>query len=287
MSDQPQLPKSGSALLRNEALVTSILQLIVLATFIPIGIVSRQYWLAVLSLPVIFCINLGWSIKHKSIAGLITLSLLAGLSQSAFAFFLPDFLVPLKIRVALSLASFSLGWFIIWYFAKIIRGRYWWWAFLPGSIILSGGFCGAFSAMDLLDFVFFLGGGTGMGLLAWGLGERLLGLLIAGSITLTTAPGVSFAFKYFSSPSILSRIGIMAIWMAVGWGLITASSRVSHERYIWWPLIPGGVLAGVGMGLYFGGDPKIAATLLGNTGALGGMIFAGYIVLLRMRFHSS
>jgi hypothetical protein len=123
--------------------------------------------------------------------------------------------------------------------------------------------------------------------LIWGIGEKLFGLLIAGSLTLTTAPGIAFSFNYFAPSTVFSQIGIMLIWFAVGWGLVTISSRVIQEKYIWWPLIPGGILSVVGLGLYFGGDLVIAKAILGNTGALGVMIYAGYLILFRTRFHKS
>jgi len=155
---------------------------------------------------------------------------------------------------------------------------------MPGMILISIGMCFAFSKKDILDIVFYVGGGAGLGLLGWGLGERLLGLLIAGSLTLTTAPGASFSFQLLQPGTVLTQLGIMLIWFAMGWGLITISSRVINEKYLWWPLIPGGIFGVVGLGLYFGGDPVIASTLFSNTGALGVMIVAVYLILFRTKF---
>ena len=268
---------------RPETIIIIIIETLVIGLFIPAGIISKHYWLSVLALPVDLFINYGWAIKRKRIAWVIVCSLAASLSMAAFLLLLPESILPLRLRLSGGVISFGFGWFLIWYGAKKVYGGYWWWAGVPGSIILSLGVCILFSNLGFWDFVFYIGAGTGIGLLAWGISERLLGLIIAGSITLTTAPGIAFSFNYFSPSAVLSQIGIMLIWFAVGWGLITISSRVVYEKYLWWPLIPGGILGVVGFGLYFGGDPLIGSTLLENTSAFGLVIFAGYLILFRLR----
>jgi hypothetical protein len=266
-----------------ETFYTICLQALVLILFVMAGLWTKQLWLAILSLPVILLVGLGWSIYRKSIAGLITLSILSGLSLAAFFYVLPDFLIPMRIRLGSGIAACGFMWFPIWYGSKIIHGKYWWWAVLPGMIILSMASCVTFSKVGLLDILFYAGGGTGIGLLIWGLGEKLLGLLIAGSITATVAPGVAFSFSYFTHSNVLSQIGIMLIWFALGWGLVTISMRVIYEKYVWWPLIPAGIVTTVGLGLYLGGDPVIASTLFGNTGVMGILIFSIYLILFRTR----
>jgi len=44
----------------------------------------------------------------------------------------------------------------------------------------------------------------------------------------------------------------MLVGFALGWLLITILSRTITSKFIWWPLIPGGVLAMVGWGIYCG-----------------------------------
>jgi len=84
-----------------------------------------------------------------------------------------------------------------------------------------------------------------------------------------------------NEPSALSRTGIMLVAFALGWGLITVFSRVIKSAFVWWPLIPGGILAMVGWGLYIGGNPENALSFIGNTGSIGLIIFGVYLLLLR------
>jgi hypothetical protein len=73
----------------------------------------------------------------------------------------------------------------------------------------------------------------------------------------------------------------MLVIFALGWGLITVFSRFIINKFIWWPLIPGGVLAMVGWGLYIGGNPGNALSFIGNTGSIGLIIFGIYLLLWR------
>ena len=50
----------------------------------------------------------------------------------------------------------------------------------------------------------------------------------------------------------------MLVWFSLGWILITVFLRLLMKKFIWWPLIPGGILAMVGSGLYIGGNPENA-----------------------------
>jgi len=73
----------------------------------------------------------------------------------------------------------------------------------------------------------------------------------------------------------------MLVIFAIGWGLIVLFARMLTEKFIWWPLIPGGVLAVVGWGLYIGGNPANAANFVANTGSIGLIIFGLYLLLMR------
>ena len=73
----------------------------------------------------------------------------------------------------------------------------------------------------------------------------------------------------------------MLVILAIGWGLITVFSRVITDKFTWWPLIPAGILAMTGWGLYIGGNPDNALGFIGNTGSIVLIILGIYLLLLR------
>jgi hypothetical protein len=121
----------------------------------------------------------------------------------------------------------------------------------------------------------------GLVFLAWGLSERLIGLIIPGSLLLGIGPGVFFAWKEPFTGNGLTQTGVMLVCFALGWGLITLFSRVIIARFIWWPLIPGGILAMTGWGLYIGGSPQHALSFIGNTTSVSLILFGLYLLLWR------
>lgn len=268
----------------NGSFLGVLLQVFILIIFVPLGYVFRQIWFSLLGIPVVLLMNYMRALQKKNIPGMIVFSLTTCMSLGLIVYFTPQDALQKKQQVGLAIAFFSISWFMIWYGYKRIQGKFWWWSFLPGTIFFSLASCVGVSGGSVFDYIFYIGGGIGIGLLIWGLAERLLGLIIAGSVTMTTAPGISFAFYYYQIPNILSQIGNLLIWFGVGWGLITISTRVVYEKFVWWPLIPAGVLVGVGLGLYFGGIPGIGFDLLSNTGIFSVVILAGYIILYRLRF---
>ncbi|NTU75709.1 MAG: hypothetical protein HGA86_06275 [Anaerolineaceae bacterium] len=68
--------------------------------------------------------------------------------------------------------------------------------------------------------------------------------------------------------------------------MITLFSKFITNKIIWWPLIPGGILAMVGWGLYIGGDPDNAASFIGNTGSIALVLVGAYLLLLRRGIRS-
>ena len=270
-------------IIKRELWITILLQIVTLAVMITAALLLKTRWIAAFALPVILLIWLGWAVVYKKPGAMIPLSILSGIALGSAVLLLPETIVPMMFRIAGAFFCFGMGWIGIWYFARQVRGNYWWWAFVPATITFSITGIFAFQKSNIFDIAFFIGIGIGAGLLAWGLGERLFGLIIAGSIVLTTAPGVAFAWSWTQNLSVISQTGVMIAWIALGWGLITIGSRVITDRFIWWPLIPGGVLAMVGMGLYLGGDPILANTVLNSTGAMGITLFAVYLILMRTR----
>jgi hypothetical protein len=111
--------------------------------------------------------------------------------------------------------------------------------------------------------------------------QRLFGLAIPGSLLIGVGLGVFLGWNNLEHINGLTQTGMTLVWFGISWGLIIIFGRVIMERFIWWPLIPGGVLAMVGWGLYIGGNPSSALSFIGNTGSLGLVIVGAYLLLLR------
>jgi hypothetical protein len=139
--------------------------------------------------------------------------------------------------------------------------------------------------LNLLDFFFYIGLGIGLLLIISGIYWKLFGLLIPGSIVVGIMPGLFFAWEKTNATNALEQTGVMLVWFAFGWGLITILSRMLTKNFVWWPLIPGGILGVVGWGLFIAGNPKSAIGFIGNTGSIGLIIFGIYILLMRRSFH--
>ena len=244
----------------------------------------HNFWFTGFAVPIISFIWLIFCVRRKVTAGLWVFTLLSGLSSGIFLWLFLQPYAALSLRSALAFFCFSTSWFAIWILSRATRGVVWWWAVLPGFTLLGGAGWFLRGNFDVFDLVFYFGTAVGAGLLLWGIGQKLFGLIIAGCLTITMSPGVYFSWKWIVLHNILSQIGIMLVWFALGWGLITIVSRVINDKFNWWALIPCGVLAVVGLGLYLGGDPMIAEAVLSNSGVMGIILLAVYLALMRTRF---
>lgn len=193
--------------------------------------------------------------------------------------------LPVLPRVGISLLGFAAGWAYIAVAAKLFYGKIFWWSFLVGSPFAAMGACLAFSPLRWVDFVLYPVLGIGLALLTWGVASRLLGLIIPACLLIGIGPGIFLGWKSPEIPNGLTGTGIMLVCFAIGWALITFFSKLVYQKFIWWPLIPGGILAMVGWGLYIGGNPDNALGFIGNTGSIGLIIFGLYLLLLRRGIH--
>jgi hypothetical protein len=208
-------------------------------------------------------------------------SLFVGIGIGGLLAVQPDILPTWGGRIGAGLVFFSLSWILLFSLSVMVLKQSHWWPLLPGGIIGGLSLCFLTNALEPVDFIFFVGLGTGLPLLIWGTLNRLFGLIIPGSLLLGIAPGIYLAWGEIIETSSLAQTGIMLVCFAFGWILITLFSRAITEKFVWWPLIPGGILAMVGWGLYIGGNPGNALSFIGNTGSITLIIFGIYLILLR------
>jgi hypothetical protein len=252
---------------------------------IGIAILIDQYlqtgWISWFALPIASLLLIGFSIKARKMEWITAASLIGGIGIGGFLALGPLIHPSSAIGIGIALASFSLSWFLILAASNFYDGRTAWWAIIPGAIFLATGVCFLFSPLRIVDFILYIGVGLGLALLTWGTFARLFGLIIPGCILIGIGPGIYMAWGNIGNENGLSQTGIMLVWFSFGWALITIFSRAIAEKIFWWPLIPSGILAMVGCGLYIGGNPSGAASFISNTGAIGLIIFGLYLLLLR------
>jgi hypothetical protein len=219
---------------------------------------------------------------------LIAGSLVTGIGLGVF-FALQQFRdISLIHRFGYLTMFFAASWVIAFFLLRFIYQNTAWWALLCGSIFGGAGYTLLF-ASDYTIFYFILSITLPMGVvfLLWGLRRKLLGLIITGSLVTTTGLGIFMAWNHVAKPQGLMETGVMLVWFSLGWFLVTIFSRIIYKKFVWWPLIPGGVLAMVGWGLYIGGNPGNALDFVGNSGSIGLIIFGVYLLLLRFGMQKS
>jgi hypothetical protein len=257
------------------------------ATMIAFGvlILADQYlhtgWLTY-AIPLLAgLVLIGRGAATRSLGLVIAGGITTGAGAGILAFFSPGLSITLHRRVT-SLVSFvAIGWVLTFWLAWVISNRRAYWS------LVAAGVCGALAAwfwispIRPVDYILYFPTAIGLVLLISGLMYRKLGLIIPGCILVTGGPGIYIAWGRAGDPNGLAQTGTMLVIFALGWGLITVFSRLITSSFIWWPLIPGGVLAMVGWGLYIGGDPHNALNFIGNTGSIGLIIFGIYLLMWR------
>lgn len=246
-----------------------------------IGQIIQQLWIVFLAIILVGMITLVWSWKGKREIFITVGSLIIGIGVGLFLGFGLNIVGTGGARTGVLILGSGCG-FLLITVLRLIRVRaFCWWPTLPASILVSTGLCMLFSRMRLLDFVLYLSVGIGGMLLGIGYFKRWMGLIIPGAIVLGSGLGVYLAWGTGLAPNALAQTGLMLVCFAFGWIAISVFSRKVTDQFVWWPLIPGGILAMVGWGLYIGGNPGEAASFIGNTGSVGLIVLGMYLLLLR------
>jgi hypothetical protein len=254
-----------------------------------LGLLADQYlktgWLSWVILPVAALILFSYAAYLKKMGWIVATSLLGGITLGGFLALAPFFHFTVWHRVGTALLAFGFSWAVVTFISNRINPVTYWWALIPAAGLGAVGLCFIYSPHRIVDFTLYVATGLGVAFLIWGTLTRIFGLIIPGAILFGVGPGIYNAWSNLGKPNGLTQTGIMLVWFALGWALITIFSRVIHEGFIWWPLIPGGILAMVGCGLYIGGNPSGAASFISNTGAIGLIIFGIYLMLIRRGIH--
>jgi hypothetical protein len=156
-----------------------------------------------------------------------------------------------------------------------------WWPIIPLAVLASIGYALIATPLRIVDFALSLGIGLGLGFLIIGLVKKWIGMIIPGCILIGTGLGVYIPWGTQYASTVLSKTGTMLVLFGIGWVLIAVFGRMIIDKFIWWPLIPGGLQAVVGWGLFIGGEPGNAVNFIGNTGSIVILILGLYLLLIR------
>jgi hypothetical protein len=259
--------------------------LVVLGLLFLMDLYLQTGWLNLAVLPLVGVLLLGASIHARRQGWMIAGCIVFGLGSAAAVGFITAIDLSIITRIGLGFLLFGTAWFLIVIFSVLAFNRPEWWAMIPGSVLAPTGLVILITPMQVFDFVLYLLVGLAVGLLTWGFAARLFGLIIPGSLLLGIGPGIYVAWGVPLETNNLAQIGIMLVSFALGWGLITLFSRRITHRFVWWPIIPGAVLAISGWGLYIGGNPGNAVSFISNTGSIGLVLFGLYLMLMKQGIH--
>lgn len=255
-------------------------------------------WLSMLILPALGFFLYFWGIRAKHKGLILAGGLIGAIGAGGLAAWGPSvrlggigtitFAEPpnaLWLQIGLLALYLGIGWGVIALTTGLVTPPPALWALVPGGVLFGLGYAMLFTQHAWTDFAISLGLGIGIPLLIWGLLDRLFGLIIPACILIGAGLGVYFAWRSPVAGNGLTQTGILLAYLALGWGLMTLFARWITHHYIWWPLIPGGIFAVVGIGLYIGGDPYHAMGFISNTGGIALMIFGLYLLLMRKGIH--
>lgn len=219
-----------------------------------------------------------WSRDNQwNIAGLNIL----GLGCILFLLFQRFLNVEIGYLLAAGLILFAFCWVGIFLSARSLVKKNYWWSLFIVFICLAVAIVFLTGELSVLPFTLANSLAIGIVFIIWGLSKKSIGLFIPGLLLITIGIGVYNGWATVGDVNGLRDTGIMLVWFSLGWILITVCSRVFYKAFVWWPLIPGGILAMVGSGLYIGGNPSNALGFLQNTGSIGLVLLGLYLILLK------
>lgn len=241
----------------------------------------RTNWLS-LSIPAfIGLVIFGYGIYKRNHWWAVPGLIIIGLGSALITLLIPSLKIEMTTRLGYSFLANSLAWLFIFFIIWLKTRQKAWWALFVSFILASLTIIFLSQQFTLLIFVFYLSVAIGVVFLLWGGFSGRMALIVPGALLIATGAGVYFGWSNPETPGGLQKTGIMLVWFALGWVLITVFSRIMNKRFVWWPLIPGGILLMVGSGLYIGGNPENALGFLGNTGSIGLILVGAYLIFLK------
>ncbi len=277
--DEKRLTKQISSKLQISSLFG--LMLVIAGVMIICELRIKTGWLIIAIPGLMGLILLMYGLLSSKKGWLIAGSLVTGIGLGIF-FALQNFREILLLhRFGYLLMFLAAGWMISFILLKLFYQITAWWALICASIFGGAAYAMLFKGANAFDIVLDITIPLGLVFLIWGFRRRLIGLIITGCVVMASGAGIYMGWNRATDPQGLVETGTMLVWFSLAWFMVTVFSRILFRKFIWWPLIPGGVLAMTGWGLYIGGNPGNAVDFVGNTGSIGLIIFGVYLLLMR------
>ena len=267
---------------RNKSLSVAGITLIAGGGLLLLDQVLGTTWLSLLALPVVGGILLAQGIHTRQMNWYIPGSLALFFGLGVMAAFGSFFELSTLQKVGMLLLVFSQGWSCIALISHFRLRRNAWWALIPAGVLAGGGAALIPTNIAWYSLALALGGGLGLGLLVWGTASKTFGLIIPGCLMIGAAVGTYLGWS--NDPHALTPLtstGTMLVVLGLSWVLVSVFSRAITTGFVWWPLVPAGILVIVGYGLYIGGDPNTAANFIGNTSSVGLILMGIYLLMMR------
>jgi hypothetical protein len=121
----------------------------------------------------------------------------------------------------------------------------------------------------------------GLVFIVWGIAARNAGPMIPGGILSGIGLGIVL-IEAVNFPANVDEGGVFMLAFALGWALIVLLTAVFTPKTHWWPLIPGGIMAFIGLAVLFGGVFLNALELVGILWPVA-LIILGIFILYQAR----
>jgi hypothetical protein len=238
-------------------------------------------WLIGIIFPAIAVIMIIVGIRKHAFLVILTGAILFSIGLGTGLVFFILARLDLYSRFGIGSITFGSAWLLITAITALFNKKITWWALIPGSIFLSLGIFLVFSKQTWPELPLYIFLGLGINFLIWSYGTKKIGLAIPGCLLVSIGPGIFLGWRYFGTGEILVHVGATLVWFSLGWGLIILFGRLIGNRFVWWPLIPGGVLAVTGWSLYISSNPGSAVEFITKTSSIMLVLFGLYLLFLR------
>ena len=159
--------------------------------------------------------------------------------------------------------------------------------FMAGAILITIGVIYLLANVLKTEWTLWLVLAVGVTFLVAGIVGRNRGLIIPGGVVSGVGAGIVVMDRFGALLSEPGKGGLFLLVFSLGWALISVMSLFipsedGGSEFMWWPLIPGGIMASIG-GLLFAGSTGLTVLTWIGQGWPVVLIAIGLYLLLRRK----